>query len=80
MRIFFSVGEPSGDLHASNLIKALRKYRTDVTAVGYGGPMMKDAGCEILFDLTQLAVMFLSGVFQNFRTFLGLIGRADRYF
>ena len=38
MRIFFSVGEPSGDLHGANLIRALQARRPDVECVGYGGP------------------------------------------
>ena len=38
LKIFFSVGEPSGDLHGANLIRALRAPRPDVECVGYGGP------------------------------------------
>ena len=38
MRIFISAGEPSGDLHAANLIRALRERRPDAEFVGYGGP------------------------------------------
>ena len=80
MRIFFSVGEPSGDLHASNLIRHLREDRADIECVGFGGPKMQDAGCHLLYDLTQLAVMFLGGALRNLRKFLSLIGDADRYF
>ena len=36
MRIFVSAGEPSGDLHAANLIHALRRRRPDATFVGFG--------------------------------------------
>ena len=36
MKIFFSVGEPSGDLHGANLIRALRERSPNVEAVGYG--------------------------------------------
>ena len=47
MKIFFSVGEPSGDLHAANLIRAIRARRPDARAVGYGGPKMAAAGSII---------------------------------
>jgi lipid-A-disaccharide synthase len=78
--IFFSVGEPSGDLHGSNLIRALRRRRGDVQFVGYGGPRMREAGCELHADLTQLAVMWIARVLVNLHKFIGLLVAADRYF
>ncbi|MCP3695015.1 MAG: lipid-A-disaccharide synthase, partial [Planctomycetaceae bacterium] len=80
MKIFFSVGEPSGDLHGANLVRALREKYPDVECVGYGGPRMAAEGFELQFDLTQLAVMLLSRVLWNIRTFLSLIRQANRYF
>ena len=80
MKIFFSVGEPSGDLHGANLVRALREKNPDVECVGYGGPRMAAVGFELQFDLTQLAVMLLSRVLWNLRTFLSLIRQANRYF
>ncbi len=79
MKIFFSVGEPSGDLHASNLIRRLQQQQPGIECVGYGGPKMAAAGCQIHFDLTQLAVMFIAKVLVNIRTFWKLIADADRY-
>lgn len=79
MRIFFSVGEPSGDLHGANLIRRLRQYG-DVECVGFGGPQMQQAGCELLYDLTGLAVMFLAQVLRQLRSFFRLIDQADAYF
>ena len=80
MRIFFSVGEPSGDLHGSNLIQHLRKANPDIEFVGFGGPKMNAVGCELIYDLTQMAVMFLSKVIANLRFFFGLVDQADEYF
>ncbi len=80
MRIFFSVGEPSGDLHGANLIRCLTTRDPKIECVGYGGPKMADAGCLILFDLTEMAVMFVSKVLVHLRTFLRLVGEADHYF
>ena len=77
MRIFFSVGEPSGDLHGSNLIRHLQDANPDFEFVGFGGPKMKAAGCELIYDLTQMAVMFLSKVIANLRFFFGLVDQAD---
>ncbi len=79
MRIFFSVGEPSGDLHGANLIADLRKLNPGIESVGFGGPRMKQAGCQALFDLTTLAVMGLWNVLLNLRRFVRLLATADRY-
>lgn len=80
MKIFFSAGEPSGDLHGANLIRALRKRCPQLHAVGYGGPEMAQAGCHLHSDLTALAVMWFLRALLNLHKFLALAGRADRYF
>ena len=80
MKIFFSVGEPSGDVHAANLIRELRRQHPDLEAVGYGGPEMAAAGCQLHADLTALAVMWFLRVLLNLHKFLDLASRADRYF
>ncbi len=79
LRIFFSVGEPSGDLHGANLIRDLRQQHPGIRCVGYGGPKMAAAGCELIEDLTQLAVMGFSRVLTNLPRFWNLYRRADRY-
>jgi lipid-A-disaccharide synthase len=80
MKIFFSVGEPSGDLHGANLIRELRRRRPDMEFVGYGGPRMAAAGCLLHEDLTRLAVMWFARVLVNIHKFWNLASRADRYF
>jgi lipid-A-disaccharide synthase len=80
MKIFFSVGEPSGDLHGANLIRELQRRRPDCEFAGYGGPRMAAAGCELHEDLTKLAVMWLARVLVNLHRFWDYASRADRYF
>lgn len=80
MKIFFSVGEPSGDLHGANLIKELHRRDSSLQFVGYGGPKMKLAGCELHEDLTRFAVMWFLRVLANIGTFWNLLCKADRYF
>jgi len=41
---------------------------------------MEAAGCELMYPLTQLAVMSLGPVLGHIPTFLHLVSRADRYF
>ncbi len=80
MRIFISAGEPSGDLHAANLIRSIRKLVPDAKFTGFGGTHMKSAGAELLYPLVDLAVMWFLNVFLNILTFFRLLFRADRYF
>ena len=80
MEIFFSVGEPSGDLHGANLVRALKSRRPDMRCVGYGGPKMAEAGCQLHEDLTRWAIMWFLRVLLNIHNFIGLLMRADRYF
>jgi lipid-A-disaccharide synthase len=80
MRIFLSTGEPSGDLHASNLIRSFRQLRPETEFVGFGGPRMEEAGASLLFPLVDMAVMWFLRVLLNIRTFMALIDQADAYF
>jgi lipid-A-disaccharide synthase len=80
MRIFISAGEPSGDLHGANLVRALQRLRPDVECVGFGGERMEAAGCRLLYPLCRLAVMWFLRVLANSPVFLKLLSRADRYF
>jgi lipid-A-disaccharide synthase len=80
MRIFFSVGEPSGDLHGANLIRALSQRHPQCQFMGYGGPKMQAAGCQLHFDLTQLSVMWLGQALANYPKFKRLVNQADEYF
>lgn len=68
-RIFFSVGEPSGDLHGANLIRVLRARAPALIPVGFGGPRMAEAGCRLDCDMTDLAVMGAIDVLKNLHTF-----------
>jgi len=80
LTIFFSAGEPSGDLHGSNLIRQLQSRCENFRAVGYGGPKMAAAGCSLHADLTTLAVMWFARAMINLHKFWDLASRADRYF
>ena len=61
MRVFFSVGEPSGDEHAAALIGELRSRCPELVVSGFGGPkmrpLMEESGGELVYPLTELAVM-----------------------
>src|SRR5579864_1695315 len=80
MHIFLSAGEPSGDLHGSNLLGALQARLPEIECVGYGGARMDAKGCRLLFPLAETPVMWFRDVFSNIRTFFRLVDQADQYF
>ncbi len=79
-RLFFSVGEPSGDLHASNLIRALHRHDSGYSFRGLGGNRMIQAGMELDFDLTSLAVMGFAEVLPKLREFFRVADIAEGAF
>ena len=80
MHLFFSVGEPSGDQHAAHLIRELRARRPDVRCVGFGGPAMQSAGCDLHFRLTDMALMGFLKVIPLLWRFFQLARQAQKYF
>ncbi len=80
VQLFFSAGEPSGDLHASSLLREIRQIMPQVLATGYGGPQLAQAGCHLYADLSQFAVMWFGRVFSHLPYFLHLVYRTARIF
>ncbi|MEI8176444.1 MAG: lipid-A-disaccharide synthase [Candidatus Omnitrophota bacterium] len=64
-KIMMIAGEPSGDLHGSNLILALKNLSPDIDVFGTGGERMRAAGARLVFDLRDLAVTGLFDVIKN---------------
>jgi len=62
VRILLSCGEPSGDLYAGALVRALRRADPLVEVFGMGGAHMAEAGAELLVDYRGLAVTGLTEV------------------
>lgn len=65
--LFFIVaGDPSGDIHAANLIGEIKRLCPTARFAGMGGQRMREAGCEVLYDLVEnLAVMWFASVIVN---------------
>jgi len=76
MHIFFSVGEPSGDQHAAQIMGELRRRDPEIRFSGFGGPAMAQAGQQAIYPLTNLAVMGIGGVIPLLATFWRLYRQA----
>ena len=80
MRVFLSAGEPSGDHHAALLCRSIKDHCPEAVCVGLGGPKMENAGCDLIADMTQLAVMWFFRVLAKIHCFVDLARRAERSF
>ena len=65
MKYFIIAGEASGDLHGSNLMKALRAKDPQALFVGLGGDKMREEGCDIRVDYRDMAYMGFVAVIAN---------------
>ena len=78
MKFFFSAGEPSGDIHAAALIETIKKFAPDAEFVGLGGPKMEQAGCRLVADLTQFAVMWFWQAIKRYFQLKKLLAEAKQ--
>ncbi len=76
---FISAGEPSGDLHAANLIASVRRQAPGACFFGLGGPRMAAQGCELLRDMTvHGSHMLVVRPVLELGKYLALVGEVDR--
>jgi lipid-A-disaccharide synthase len=88
MRIFLSAGEASGDFYGARLIEALRAELCDSRDpnppefFGVGGDAMAQAGCELVVNAHQIAVVGLAEVVEHlpriYRLFRKVVGEIER--
>ena len=69
VRVLISAVERSGDEHAANFVREVRRVRPEVEFEGFGGELLAAAGCRIHADLIAVASMAL-----------GFLGHLPRYF
>ena len=70
MKLYIIAGEASGDLHGSNLIRALKEQQQDLICRVWGGDKMEAAGGNLVKHYRDLAFMGFLEVLRNLRTIL----------
>ena len=70
MKYYIVAGEASGDLHASNLMKALRQRDPEADFRCWGGDLMQAAGGDLVKHYRDLAFMGFWEVFLNLNSIL----------
>lgn len=80
-KILIVSGEPSGDLHASNLVKDLKRLNPQLQFFGLGGSLSKKAGVDIVFDISEIALVgaveVLKNIFVVKRAYDAVISKVD---
>ncbi len=70
MKYFLVAGEASGDLHASNLMEALKKIDSNADFRYFGGDLMQMQGGKLMKHYREMAYMGFIPVLLNLRTIL----------
>ena len=63
-------GEASADLHGSNLVKAMKRLDPGIVFCGIGGKKMQEAGVEVFFSPSDMAVVGLTEVLYKIHTII----------
>ena len=71
--IFISAGEPSGDIHAAELVLSLKKISPDINYIGNGGNKMANAGVKICNHINQMSVMGFTEVLKKLPRLFGIL-------
>jgi lipid-A-disaccharide synthase len=66
MRYYIIAGERSGDLHGSNLVKALNDLDREAVFRGFGGDYMRDVGVELAVHYDEMAFMGFVALITNY--------------
>lgn len=73
MKIMFSAGEASGDLHGARLAEGVKRIAPEAELMGFGGEQMAAAGVRLVADCAAYSVMGVWEVVTNLRRILSLL-------
>ena len=73
MKIMFSAGEVSGDVHGASLARELIKLSPQVELIGFGGDQMENAGVRLIKNFKDFNVMGVLEVLKNLQKIIHLL-------
>ena len=68
MRIYIVTGEPSGDLHAANLVRELKASNSSINIRAWGGKKLIAEGVKLARHISNTAFMGLWDILKNLNT------------
>ena len=72
MKIMFSAGEASGDMHGAKLAEMMRRQDPSIELIGMGGKQMQEAGVQIVYDIKNLGVIGVGEILRKIPFFFRL--------
>jgi lipid-A-disaccharide synthase len=78
LKLYIIAGEASGDLHASNLMKELKKQNSSIAFRFWGGDLMAKSGGTPVKHIKELAFMGFIEVILNLKTILSNIKQCKK--
>lgn len=73
MKIMFSAGEVSGDIHGASLAREIKQLEPDTELIGFGGDMMLKEGVRLFKNFKEYNVMGVLEVIKNLRRIYKLL-------
>ncbi|WP_299977486.1 lipid-A-disaccharide synthase [Desulfobacula sp.] len=64
--IMVLTGEPSGDLHAGNLVKEIRQFNSSIYFSGIGGTYLENQNVDLFYNIAKLSAMGITEVLMQF--------------
>ncbi len=72
MKIMFSAGEASGDMHGAKLAEVMKQQDPSIELIGMGGEQMKEAGVRIIYDIQNLGFIGVGEILRKIPFFFRL--------
>ncbi len=72
MKIMFSAGEASGDMHGAKLAEVMKQQDPSIELIGMGGEQMKKAGVRIVYDIQNLGFIGVGEILRKIPFFFRL--------
>ena len=77
--ILIVAGDPSGDVHAAALIRALKAKDPEISITSMGGVRMQELSTHFIYNLVSVGAVGFAEPFKNFFLWLKLIKLVRRY-
>ena len=78
--IMIIAGEASGDLYGARLMRAFRALHPGAAFFGIGGDLMREEGAELLYHISQTAIMGFVEVAKNYPFLKKVFGDCEAAF
>lgn len=78
-KILIIAGEASGDVHGSNLVKAMKEQDHSLVFYGVGSRNMRDAGVSLLADASEISVVGATEVLTHIGAIYRVYAKLKRF-